>query len=388
MDTSIAKTVLKTFSEIFPEESNLYFSPGRINLIGEHVDYNDGFVMPAAINKGVYYAIAANQTDTINFYAVDFNEHFTINKNDIKSDDGWRNYVLSVVNEFVLLEKEIHGFNCVFGGDIPRGSGMSSSAAVEGGLAFALNEMYKAGLNRVELALLCQRAEHNYPNVKCGIMDQFANMNGKKDHVILLDCKSLEYEYFPLVLTGYKIVLINSKVHHSLASGEYNIRRQRCEEGIRAIKNHLPLQSFRDLKAVEDLDSAKGEMSEKVYNCCRFVVEEIVRTKQAATLLRQSDLVGFGKLMFETHEGLSKLYEVSCDELDFLVELAKKYPAVIGARLMGGGFGGCTINIVAQDGIDSFIEDASHEYQLKFGIVPEAYIVEIEDGTKALTITP
>jgi galactokinase len=388
MDTTIAKTVLKSFSQIFPEQPNLYFSPGRINLIGEHVDYNDGFVMPAAINKGVYYAVAANQTDNIHFYAVDFEEHFSININDIKSDESWRNYVLSVVNEFVLLGKEIHGFNCVFGGDIPRGSGMSSSAAVEGGLAFALNEMYQIGLNRVELALLCQRAEHNYPNVKCGIMDQFANMNGKKDHVILLDCKSLAYEYFPLVLTGYKIVLINSKVHHSLASGEYNIRRQRCEEGMRIIKNHLPIQSFRDFKAIEDLDIAKSEMSDKVYNCCRFVIEEIGRTKKAATLLQQHDVAGFGKLMFETHEGLSKLYEVSCDELDFLVEQAKKYPAVIGARLMGGGFGGCTINIVAEDGIANFIEDASQEYQLKFDIVLEAYIVETEDGTKTITVTP
>jgi galactokinase len=388
MDTSIAKIVLKSFSQIFPEQPNLYFSPGRINLIGEHVDYNDGFVMPAAINKGVYYAIAANQTDHIHFYAVDFDEHFSINITDIKSDDSWRNYVLSVVNEFVLLRKDIHGFNCVFGGDIPRGSGMSSSAAVEGGLAFAINEMYQVGLNRVALALLCQRAEHNYPNVKCGIMDQFANMNGKKDHVILLDCKSLAYEYFPLILTGYKIVLINSKVHHSLASGEYNIRRRRCEEGMQIIKNHLPIQSFRDLKAIEDLTIAKSEMSDKAYNCCRFVIEEIVRTKKAATLLQQNDVVGFGKLMFETHAGLSKLYEVSCDELDFLVEQAKKYPAVIGARLMGGGFGGCTINIVAEDGIANFIEDASREYQLKFDIVPEAYIVETEDGTKAITVTP
>jgi galactokinase len=219
-------------------------------------------------------------------------------------------------------------------------------------------------------------------------MDQFANMNGKKDHVILLDCKSLEYEYFPLILTGYKIVLVNSKVHHSLATGEYNIRRQRCEEGMRIIKNHLPAQSFRDLKTIGDLDIAKSEMLDKVYNCCRFVIEEIGRTKKAATLLQQHDVAAFGKLMFETHEGLSKLYEVSCEELDFLVEQAKKYPAVIGARLMGGGFGGCTINIVAEDGIANFIEDASREYQLKFDIVPEAYIVETEDGTKAIAIRP
>lgn len=381
---TIAQSVQKKFSENFSSQPRLYFSPGRINLIGEHVDYNDGFVMPAAINKGVYYAIAKNETDEIHFYAADFDEHFSVNIHDIKSSGSWKNYVLSVVNEFVLLKKEVHGFDCVFGGDIPLGSGMSSSAAVEGGLAFALNEFFNTGLNRVELALLCQRAEHNFPNVQCGIMDQFANMNGKKDHVIMLDCKSLEYNYFPLVLDGYKLVLINTKVHHSLASGEYNVRRQRCEEGMRILKTHLPIQSFRDIKDVAELDVAKADMDEKVYNCCRFVVEEISRTKYAAVLLQEHDIAGFGKLMFETHEGLSNLYEVSCDELDFLVKQAHKFPAVIGSRLMGGGFGGCTINIVAEDGIAGFIEDASREYQQEFNIVPEAYIVETADGTHAL----
>ena len=385
---TIAKSVLKSFSQIFPSQPLLFFSPGRINLIGEHVDYNDGFVMPAAIDKGVYYAIAENQTDAIHFYATDFDEHFSVSINAVKSDDGWRNYVLSVVNEFLKLGKSIRGFDCVFGRHIPSGSGMSSSAAVEGGLAFAINEMYQIELNRVELALLCQRAEHGFPNVKCGIMDQFANMNGKKDHVILLDCRSMEYQYFPLLLAGYKIVLLNSKVHHSLASGEYNIRRQRCEEGLGIIKKHLPVQSFRDIDNVEVLDIAKDEMSAKVYNCCRFVVEEIARTQKAAQLLQGNDIPAFGKLMFETHEGLSKLYEVSCVELDFLVEQARKFPAVIGSRLMGGGFGGCTINIVAEDGIANFIEDASREYQQRFDIIPEAYIVETADGTKAVDVTP
>lgn len=385
---TIAKSVLKSFLEIFPSQPQMIFSPGRINLIGEHVDYNDGFVMPAAIDKGVYYAIAQNHTDTIHFYAIDFDEHFFVNVNAVKSDDGWRNYVLSVVNEFLKLGKHINGFDCVFGGDIPRGSGMSSSAAVEGGLAYAINEMYQVGLNRVELALLCQRAEHGFPNVKCGIMDQFANMNGKKDHVILLDCRSMDYQYFPLLLQGYKIVLLNSKVHHSLASGEYNIRRQRCEEGLRIIKKHLPVHSFRDIENIEALAIAKNDMSPEVYNCCRFVVEEIGRTQKAAQLLQQHDLPAFGKLMFETHEGLSNLYEVSCVELDFLVEQAHKFPAVIGSRLMGGGFGGCTINIVANDGIANFIEDASREYQQKYDIIPEAYIVETADGTKSIGITP
>lgn len=385
---TIARSVLKNFTETFPGQPKLFYSPGRINLIGEHVDYNDGFVMPAAIDKGVYYAIKENQSDDIRFYAVDFDEHFSISIHHIAINDGWRNYVLSVVNEFLVLGKNIKGFNCVFGGDIPRGSGMSSSAAVEGGLAFALNELFNIGLNRVELALLCQRAEHNFPNVKCGIMDQFANMNGKKDHVILLDCKTMEFNYFPLLLTGYKIVLINTRVHHSLASGEYNIRRQRCEEGLGILKAHLPVQSFRDVKSVNDMEVGKNEMTTAVYNCCRFVVEEIGRTQKASALLQQNDIPGLGKLMFQTHEGLSKLYEVSCDELDFLVAQARKFPAVIGARLMGGGFGGCTINIVAKEGIANFIEDTCMEYQQRFDIIPEAYIVETSDGTNELTIKP
>ena len=212
---TIAQLVLNSFTTQFSNQPAMFFSPGRINLIGEHLDYNDGFVMPAAIDKGVFYALAENNTDTINFYALDFDEHFSINIGAIKSEDSWKNYVLSVINEMLLLGKNIGGFNCVFGGNIPIGSGMSSSAAVEGGLAFALNTLFNIGLTRVEMALLCQRAEHNYPNVKCGIMDQFANMMGKVDNVILLDCKSMQHQYFPLKLDGYKIVLINTKVQHS-----------------------------------------------------------------------------------------------------------------------------------------------------------------------------
>jgi len=378
---SITILVLKHFGEKFSGSPKLYFSPGRINLIGEHIDYNDGFVMPAAIDKGIYFAIAENQTDTINFYSIDFNEHFDISIQDIQINNGWRNYVLSVVNEFKLLGISLRGFNCVFGGDIPLGAGMSSSAALEGGLAFALNEMFTVGLSRVDLALLCQRAEHNFPHVKCGIMDQFANMMGKSDHVVLLDCKTLEYSYFPLVKEGYKIVLINSKVHHSLAAGEYNIRRQRCEQGLAILAPLLSIQSFREITSSEELVIGKSSMTIVQYNCCKYVVEEIGRTKKAAKLLQSNDMKGFGKLMYATHEGLSKLYEVSCSELDFLVDQAKLFPAVIGSRLMGGGFGGCTINIVEEAGVENFIQQTVWAYQQKFTIQSEAYIVATSDGT-------
>lgn len=377
----LAKTIASVFRKNFPGEPALYFSPGRINLIGEHIDYNDGFVMPAAINKGIYYAVAANNSDRINLHAADFNESFSTSITSVEKNQGWKNYLLSVVNEFLLLQKNIGGFNCVFGGDIPRGSGMSSSAAVEGGLAYALNELFNCGLSRTELARLCQRAEHNFPNVKCGIMDQFANMNGKKDQVILLDCRSLESQYFPIQLSGYKIVLVNSKVHHSLAAGEYNIRRRQCEEGLQYMREKDGIRSFRDIGKWEDLLSYKTQLDEIVYNRCLYVVQEIARTQEAAVRLQENDLARFGKLMNASHEGLSKLYEVSCKELDFLAAYAQQQEYVIGSRMMGGGFGGCTINIVKDEAIESFSNGITAAYQHEFHVSPEVYVVETSDGT-------
>ncbi|MBK8087030.1 MAG: galactokinase [Chitinophagaceae bacterium] len=384
MNKQSTEQIKAAFTQRFSTEPFLYFSPGRINIIGEHIDYNDGFVMPAAIDKGVYYAVAPNNSNTLNFYSVDFNESLSIDIADIKARTNWENYVLSVVNQFIKAGKTIGGFDCVLGGDIPRGSGMSSSAAVEGGMAFALNEIFECGFNRKELALLNQRAEHDYPNVKCGIMDQFANMNGKKDSVILLDCRSIEHQYFPLVLDGYSLVLINTKVHHSLASSAYNKRRSQCEEGLMLMRANSPVKSFRDVSKWENLLGYKETMGEEVYNRCLYVVQEIDRTQQAAKLLQQHDLKGLGKLMFATHEGLSKLYEVSCKELDFLVEQAKKNSSVIGSRLMGGGFGGCTINIVANDAVESFINETLVAYKAQFGIDGEAYVVQTDDGVRRI----
>ncbi len=383
---TIAFKVRDAFSKNFSSTPHFYYSPGRINLIGEHIDYNDGFVMPAAIDKGMYYAVALNNTDNLNFYSIDFDEKLSIKIVDVRKLEGWKNYVLSVVNEFKLLGLNLKGFDCVFGGDIENGAGISSSAAVEGGVAFAINELLYFGLSRKELALLGQRAEHNYPGVMCGIMDQYANMLGKKDNVLLLDCRSVEHQYFPLHLTGYKIILINSKVHHSLASSEYNIRRKQCEQGLQILKDRLGIDSFRDIKNAGDILPYKDEMGEKVYDRCRFVVEEILRTQQAAKFLQENNLVEFGKLMFRTHEGLSKLYQVSCRELDFLVELAKQNPGVIGARLMGGGFGGCTINIVKEDELDKFLFDATTAYQKKFEINTEVYRVSVVDGTHEIML--
>ena len=393
---TIASKVNDIFKENFSSTPHLYYSPGRINFIGEHIDYNDGFVMPAAIDKGVYYAIALNNTDEINFHSVDFDEKLTVNIRDIKKMTGWKNYVLSVVNEFLIKGLELPfstrveglglrgGFDCVFGGNIANGAGISSSAAVEGGLAFGINELFKFGFNRKELALLCQRAEHNFPGVMCGIMDQYANMFGKKDHVILLDCRSIEHQYFPLKLEGYEIVLINTKVHHSLASSEYNVRRKQCEEGLEILKKEKGINSFRDIKIPEELLPFKDKMADKVYDRCKYVVEEIIRTQQAAKLLQQNNLIEFGKLMFETHDGLSKLYEVSCKELDFLVEKARENKDVIGARMMGGGFGGCTINIIKKESVKDFLSETTIAYQKKFQIDPEIIEVGIENGTREI----
>lgn len=382
------ETVLKiqqAFKNEFKGQPSIFWSPGRINLIGEHIDYNDGFVLPGAIDKGICYAVALNGTDTYNFYAVDYNESESIKANEIKKSDGWKNYVLGVVNEFLESGKKVKGFDCAFGGNIANGAGISSSAAVEGGMAFSINELMGFGLDRKEMALLCQRAEHNFPGVMCGIMDQYANMHGKKDHVMLLDCQSVTHDYVPFNLTDSTLVLINTKVHHTLASSAYNERRQQCETGLKILKEKAGIHSFRDVSSPEILLEYKEEMGDIVYERCLYVVEEILRTKKAAGLLKQNDIEGFGKLMFQTHDGLKNLYEVSCPELDFLVEKASKDKHVIGARLLGGGFGGCTINIIKNEGKENFLKEAASAYKDTFNIDPEIYEVKIMDGTHQIS---
>ncbi|HSV12455.1 MAG TPA: galactokinase [Hanamia sp.] len=376
--------VKRIFEEKFNEQPHLYYSPGRINLIGEHIDYNDGFVMPAAIDKGIFFAISLNNSEKINCYSIDFDESISVPLSEVRKMTGWKNYVLGVVNEFQKLNLPVSGFNCAFGGNIPIGGGLSSSAALEGGISFSLNELCNFGMSRKELALLGQRAEHNFPAVMCGIMDQYANMMSKKNTVMLLDTKNVSNEYIPLNIEGYEIILINTKVHHSLAASEYNQRRKECEKGMEILKKGLNIRSFRDIKNPDELLPFKSEMGDDIYKRCLFVVEEILRTKKAATLLKENDLIGFGKLMFQTHEGLKNLYEVSCKELDFLVDKAKENKDVIGARLMGGGFGGSTINIVKQDGVESFLSKILPAYKKQFNIDAESYDVKVVNGTSEI----
>lgn len=369
------------FVRRYQRKPSVYFSPGRINLIGEHVDYNDGFVMPCAIDKGVYYAISLNDTRTVRIYSLDYNELLEVDLSKIEAQSSWKNYVLSVINELQKDGKELKGFDCVFGGNVPVGAGLSSSAAVEGGLAFGLNDLQQLGYDRKQLATLCQRAEHGFPQVNCGIMDQYANMLGKKNHAILLDCRSIEHTYLPLDLGEYHILLLNSKVHHSLADSAYNTRRNECDEGLSIIKENSKYQSFRDIKGLGDLDRFKDKIREPVWRRCSFVVGEIIRTQKAAKMLKKGKLEEFGKLMFQSHDGLSNLFKVSCAELDFLVDQAKIAPGVIGSRMMGGGFGGCTINIVHESTKDQFISNTLAAYKKEFQNEGEAYDVMIGDGT-------
>lgn len=379
-----ALKVKNTFREKFSSTPHFFYAPGRINLIGEHVDYNDGFVMPAAIDKGIYFAIAPNNSEIINCYSIDFNESISLPLSEVKKMDSWKNYVLGVVNEFQLLNLPVKGFDCVFGGNIPIGGGLSSSAALEGGISFALNTLFNFEKNRKELALLGQRAEHNFPGVKCGIMDQYANMMGKKNSVILLDCMNISHEYIPLDIEGCEIVLINTNVHHSLAASEYNQRRQECEKGLAILKKGIGIESFREVKDADELIPFKEQMGDAVFMRCKYVVDEIGRTKKAAILLKENDLKGFGRLMYQTHEGLKTEYEVSCKELDFLVEASKDNDDVLGSRLMGGGFGGSTINIIKKDGLAAFLSKVLPAYKEAFNIDAEVYEVNIVDGTREI----
>ena len=381
MNDLLAKKVKKIFLEKFHKEPLIIFSPGRINMIGEHVDYNDGYVMPAAVDKGIYFAIAENNSEVASFYAADLNEEFSIDLNSIAKDRGWKNYVMGIMDQLQKKKYQLRGFDCVFSGDVPVGAGMSSSAAVECGLGHAIDLLFNLKIDRVLLAKLGQKAEHEFPGVNCGIMDQFANMMGKKDHVILLDCRSMEYNYLKLPLGNYSILLINSKVHHSLASSEYNVRRQQCEEGILYLKKFLPeILSLRDVCEPDLLKNKEG-MNPEVYERCLFVVQEIKRALSAAKSLEQDDLIEFGKLMYASHDGLAGLYKVSCDEIDFLVDHAKQNPNILGSRIMGGGFGGCTINIIHRDHSDQFANSVIEAYKKKFNIVAESYSIRLENGT-------
>lgn len=373
--------VIKAFGKNFKTDPKLFFSPGRINLIGEHIDYNDGFVLPAAIDKGIWLAMAPNYTDHINIISLDFKETFSFHISEVSRSSGWKNYVMGVLNTMLNTNLPFNGFDCVIGSELPMGSGLASSAAIECGLMEAINDTFHIKLFPQTIAALCQQAEHTYPEVKCGIMDQFANMLGKKDHVILLDCKNLEHSYIPARLNDYSIVVINTGIRHSLINSEYNLRRRQCWKGLNIIKNlDSTIQSFRDIDA-DKLATFEKELSKVVYKRCLYVVEEIKRTKRAADLLKQSRIQELGELMYQSHDGLKKLFEVSCTELNFLVDQSTNYQEVAGARLMGGGFGGSTIHLIEKENVQKITDEISNAFKKKFKREAESYVVKISRGT-------
>ena len=364
---------------------SVYASPGRINLIGEHTDYNNGFVFPGAVNKGIIAELKPNGTDKVCAYSIDEKDYveFGLNEEDCPRA-SWAKYIFGVCREMIKRGVPVKGFNTAFAGDVPLGAGMSSSAALESTYAYALNDLYGENkIDKFELAKVGQATEHNYVGVKCGIMDQFASVFGKAGSLIRLDCRSLEYQYFPFKPQGYKLVLLNTCVKHELAGSPYNERRLSCEHVAEVIKSkHPEIESLRDAN-FEMLEEVKAELKAEDYNRAKYVIGEVERVLDVCNALEAGDYETVGKKMYETHFGLSKDYQVSCEELDYLVDIAIDC-GVTGARMMGGGFGGCTTNLVKEELYDIFIAEAEKRYKEQYGKLPKVYDVVIGDGSRKL----
>ena len=372
------------FLTLFGEGGSVYSSAGRVNLIGEHTDYNGGYVFPGAIDKGIVARIKPNGTARVRAFSLDYDEYveFGLEEED-KPQQGWARYIFGVCRETVKRGGKVEGFDTVFAGDVPLGAGLSSSAALESTYAFAIEDMFANGIDKFTLAKIGQSTEHNYCGVKCGIMDQFASIFGKSGALIRLNCKTLEYKYFPFNPVGYKLVLIDSCVKHELASSAYNRRRASCENAAAAIrKNHPDVEFLSDAKRVW-LDEVREEIPEEDFLRAEYVIGEVQRVLDVCDALERGDYETVGEMMYQTHFGLSRLYEVSCEELDFLNKLARKMD-VTGSRVMGGGFGGCTINLVKDELYDAFISEAVSKFTEKFGHEPKVYDVVISDGARKI----
>jgi galactokinase len=372
------------FKELFGDGGRIFASAGRINLIGEHTDYNGGYVFPGAIDKGIMAEIKPNGKDKVRAFSLDYNAEcvFGLNEED-KPEELWARYIFGVCRETIKRGGTVKGFDCVFAGDVPLGAGLSSSAALESCFAFAINELYQNGIDKFELAKIGQSTEHNYCGVKCGIMDQFASLFGKKDHLILLNTKTLEHKYYPFNPVGYKLVLLDSKVKHELASSAYNKRRASCENAAKVIsKNHPEVEFLSDAKRIW-LEEVKGQIPAEDFLRAQYVIGEMQRVLDVCDALERGDYETVGEMMYQTHFGLSHLYEVSCEELDFLNKLARKMD-VCGSRVMGGGFGGCTINLVKDELYQPFIDAAKKEFTAKFGHEPMVYDVVVSDGAREI----
>ncbi len=382
-ENRMVEKAVQEFEKLYGTTPIVMRSPGRINIIGEHTDYNEGFVLPAAIDKAAYLAISLRDDDEIHLTALDLDESFSVSINDLEpvAATTWPNYILGAVAQFKKKGIKLKGFNAALTSDVPIGAGLSSSAAVECATVFALNELLETDFGRIEMIKMAQKAEHEYAGLMCGIMDQFASVMGKEDHVIKLDCRSLEYDYVPFKLDGIKILLLDTNVEHSLASTEYNTRRKECAQAVAWIKEHDPrVDSLRDVTE-SMLDKYVLPKDKLIDMRARFIVQEIGRLIKGCEDLQGGDIEALGKKMFATHDGLSKMYEVSCEELDYLVDFVRDNDAVIGARMMGGGFGGCTINLVKENEIPVLIENISEGYFEHTGKDLTTYVVTIDDGT-------
>lgn len=374
----LIETVSDRFKDRFESEPLIVFSPGRINLIGEHTDYNDGFVFPAAIDKGIALAIQKSETHQSTVLAFDKDETHVFDLDTIHplKNGDWKNYVLGVVAELQVLGKNIGNFNAVFSGNIPGGAGMSSSAALENSFVYGLNDLFALGLSKQEMILVSQKAEHNYAGVKCGIMDQYASMFGIEDCALLLDCRTVTSQPYKIDFKDYELMLINSNVKHDLAETAYNDRREVCEK----VSKLLGIKALRDASKA-DLDLIKNDLSEADYQKALYVIEENNRVHQFSEAIEKEDLETLGNLLFQSHDGLSNKYKVSCTELDFLVDKAHENPNVIGARMMGGGFGGCTINLVLKSEVETFKNQITELFKAEFERPCSIYEVKLAQGT-------
>jgi galactokinase len=383
---ALTSKVREAYRRLHGSEPLMVRSPGRINLIGEHTDYNGGFVMPAGIDREMVFAIGLSSSGTSTLHALRHGQTFPFDvQNPVRvARPLWANFMLGVVRRFLDRGLVVQPLHCVVDGDVPTGAGLSSSAALECGFAFGVDHLHRFAVPRLDLVHMAQWSEHNYVGVMCGIMDQFASMMSMADKAFMLDCRSLEYHYFPLDLKEYTLVLCDTMVKHSLASSGYNTRRQECERGVQILQQYDPsVKTLRDV-SVEQVQRHREELGDIVYRRCLYVVEENARVAAAAAHLRDGDLIAFGQRMYESHLGLSRMYEVSCDELDYLFERAQQFPGVIGARMMGGGFGGCTINLVRRSALNGFISALKTDYQDKFGTDMGHYVVKLVDGTSLL----
>lgn len=383
MNQDLLQQVEKKFQEEFKTEYTRVVAPGRINVIGEHTDYNLGFVLPAAVQKAIYMAIApSDDEDLCQVVALDKAEKHVFKLSELKpiQPNNWQNYVMGVASEMLAHGGQVKGFNLVFAGDIPQGSGMSSSAALECGTCFGLNTIFNLQFDSIEMIKMSQAAEHHYAGVMCGIMDQFASTMGLQGQVLLLDCQSLDYRHFNCNLPGVDLVLLNSNVHHNLADSAYNKRREECETGVTVLQSIQPnIGSLRDAD-LSLLNQVKDQMSDTVYRRCKYVIEENMRVQQMALALESGDVNVVGDILKKAQKGMESEYEITCPEIDFLAQFANNYSGVLGSRMMGGGFGGCTINLVKSTELDKFTSEITQAYKDQFQIDLTKIPIQLSQG--------